>query len=62
MRRMRASNLCHCRHDIPRHEEAVTGMVYRNMVDNDTEKRGERTRAATSSGIKKLQDSLGLAA
>jgi hypothetical protein len=37
-------------------------MVYGNMVDNDTEEWGKRARAATSSGIKKLQDSLGLAA
>jgi hypothetical protein len=37
-------------------------MVYSNMVDNDTEKWGKRARAATGIGIKKLQDSLGLAA
>jgi hypothetical protein len=37
-------------------------MVYGNMVDNDTEEWGKRARAATSIGIKKLQDSLGLVA
>jgi hypothetical protein len=54
MHRVRASNLCYRRHNIPGHKKAVAGIVYGNMVDNGAEERGKRARAATSIGIKKL--------